>query len=112
MTLAPTSGSGRQRGRPETEDGLPWALVTGGSRGIGRAVVLDLATRGWNVALGFLRNEEAAEEVASAVRALDRKVLLCPYNLVKVDERNSSHLLSRIQRTRCAPWKSPRNVFV
>ena len=56
--MTATVGSGPERGLPETEDGPPWALVTGGSRGIGRAVVLDLAERGWNVALGFLRNEE------------------------------------------------------
>ena len=94
MTPGSTSGSKTERGLPEKEDGHPWALVTGGSRGIGRAVVLDLAARGWNVALGFLRNEEAAEEVASAVRALGREALLCPYNLIKVDERKE--LMTRV----------------
>lgn len=72
----------------------PWALVTGASRGIGRAVALDLAARGWNVALGFLRNEEAAREVASGVRARGQEVLLCPYNLVKPEERRE--LIARV----------------
>ena len=94
MTPEPTSGSRTEWGLPETADDPPWALVTGGSRGIGRAVVLDLAERGWNVALGFLRNEEAAEEVASTVRALGREALLCPYNLVKVDE--TRELMARL----------------
>lgn len=71
-----------------------WALVTGASRGIGRAVALDLAARGWNVAVGFLRSEAAAEEVASGVRAHGRDALLCPYNLVKEDERRE--LIARV----------------
>ena len=36
------------------------ALVTGGSRGIGRTIAVDLARRGADVAISYLRNEEAA----------------------------------------------------
>nr|MDQ3957591.1 SDR family oxidoreductase [Actinomycetota bacterium] len=38
------------------------ALVTGGGRGIGRAITLGLAARGANVVVAYLRNREAAEE--------------------------------------------------
>ena len=46
------------------------ALVTGGSRGIGRAICLELAARGANVAVNYAGNAQAAEEVAEACRAL------------------------------------------
>ena len=49
------------------------ALVTGGGRGIGRAVALELAERGADVLVNYLRNGDAAEETAEAVRALGRK---------------------------------------
>ena len=46
------------------------ALVTGGSRGIGRAVCLELARRGANVAVNYAGNARAAEETAAACREL------------------------------------------
>ncbi|WP_224240964.1 SDR family NAD(P)-dependent oxidoreductase [Hyalangium gracile] len=52
------------------------ALVTGGSRGIGRAVVLELARRGYSVGIGFRDQEARAAEVAREVEALGQKALL------------------------------------
>jgi 3-oxoacyl-[acyl-carrier protein] reductase len=51
------------------------ALVTGGSRGIGRAVVLLLARAGADVAIGFRSRAKEAEEVAAGARALGRRAL-------------------------------------
>ena len=45
------------------------AVVTGGSRGLGRAVCLELAGGGANVALCYAGNEAAAQETAAAVEA-------------------------------------------
>ncbi|HEX4579044.1 MAG TPA: 3-oxoacyl-[acyl-carrier-protein] reductase [Candidatus Dormibacteraeota bacterium] len=45
------------------------ALVTGGSRGIGRACALALAGAGAAVAVGYSANAEAAEEVAGSIRS-------------------------------------------
>ncbi|GAA4452294.1 3-oxoacyl-[acyl-carrier-protein] reductase [Phytohabitans houttuyneae] len=61
------------------EAARPVALVTGGSRGIGRAVVLQLARDGYDVSLCYQSNEEAAERVAkeaaeSGGRVLARRV--------------------------------------
>lgn len=45
-----------------------YALVTGGSRGIGRAVCLKLADMGYNMLINYKGNTEAAEETAKLVR--------------------------------------------
>ncbi|MFF4213442.1 SDR family oxidoreductase [Streptomyces sp. NPDC001796] len=47
----------------------PVTVVTGGSRGIGAATCVRLAADGHDVALGYLRDAEAAERTAEAVRA-------------------------------------------
>lgn len=51
------------------------ALVTGGSRGIGRAVVQRLAEDGFDIAFTFKENTAAAEEAVAAVRASGRRAL-------------------------------------
>ncbi|SFO96525.1 3-oxoacyl-[acyl-carrier-protein] reductase [Oscillibacter sp. PC13] len=51
------------------------AVVTGGSRGIGRAVCLELARGGANVVLCYAGNEAAAQETVSACEALGARAL-------------------------------------
>ena len=51
------------------------AVVTGGARGIGRAIVLRLAEQGADVAFSYRGNEAAATETAAAAEALGRKAL-------------------------------------
>jgi glucose 1-dehydrogenase len=52
------------------------ALVTGASRGIGRACAVELARQGANVGINFRSHPEEAEEVAKEVRAAGAKALL------------------------------------
>jgi len=42
------------------------ALITGGSRGIGRGIALELARLGWDLILNYAKNEKAAKDTASA----------------------------------------------
>ena len=48
-------------------------IVTGGSRGIGRAVALLAAERGWDVAISWQRDDAAGAEVLAAIRAHGRR---------------------------------------
>lgn len=49
------------------------ALVTGGSRGIGRAISLELARRGADVIINYFRNRSAAEETMQEIEKLGRR---------------------------------------
>lgn len=51
------------------------AIVTGGSRGIGRGIALELAKRGATVIVNYQRNAEAAEEVAALIASEGGKAL-------------------------------------
>ena len=57
-------------------------FVTGGSRGIGRAIALRFARDGAErIAIGYLRNDRAAEETADELRALGAEVVLVRGNV-------------------------------
>jgi len=52
------------------------ALVTGGSRGIGRAVAIALADEGADVAINYVSSETAARDVAEHVKKMGRRAML------------------------------------
>jgi enoyl-[acyl-carrier protein] reductase III len=54
---------------------MPFAFVTGGSRGIGRAIVDRLARDGFDVAFNYRRDDAAASEAERSIRAHGRKAL-------------------------------------
>jgi 3-oxoacyl-[acyl-carrier protein] reductase len=51
------------------------AVVTGSSRGVGRAVAMGFATAGADVVINYTSNEKAANEVIERVTALGRKAI-------------------------------------
>ncbi len=62
------------------------ALVTGGGRGIGRAIALRLAREGADVAINYFRNRAPAEETAREIRALGQRSTIIRANVGEVDE--------------------------
>jgi NAD(P)-dependent dehydrogenase (short-subunit alcohol dehydrogenase family) len=61
-------------------------LITGGSRGIGRATALRLASEGADIAFSYASRAGDAEETAAAIRALGRRVVSSPCNVAKPDD--------------------------
>jgi len=54
------------------------AFVTGGSRGVGRAIALEFAARGADVAIVYKSRRESADEAAAAIAAHGRRALALP----------------------------------
>lgn len=59
----------------EVDNSSRVALVTGGSRGIGRAICLELARRGHPVAVNYATRPDAAEEVVAEIESLGGKAM-------------------------------------
>src|SRR3954452_18458527 len=62
------------------------ALITGGSRGIGRASALRLASEGADIAFSYASRAADAEETAAAIRALGRRVVHSACNVARPEE--------------------------
>ena len=62
------------------------ALVTGGSRGIGKACALHLAQAGYNVVINYAGNEEAAKQTVSELEVLGVKAEAVKFDISNHDE--------------------------
>ena len=62
------------------------ALVTGASRGVGRAGALALAKRGYDVAVNYVSNEAAAQAVVAEIQALGVRSLAVRANTAELPE--------------------------
>ena len=61
-------------------------LVTGGSRGIGKAIALEFAARGANIAFNYIRSHKAAAETQSEIEALGVRCLRARAHLGDADK--------------------------
>lgn len=68
-------------------------LVTGGTRGIGRAVVELAAARGFDVAIGYRNDRRAAEEAVAAVEAQGRRAIA-----VQADVASEAAIVAMFER--------------
>lgn len=62
------------------------AMVSGSGRGIGKAIALALAREGADLMITYVRNQQPAEETASAIRALGRRAVVQRSNFSKIEE--------------------------
>ncbi len=69
-------------------------LVTGGARGIGRATVELAASRGFDVAVGYRKDRDAAEAATEAVRASGRRAVA-----VQADVASEADIVSMFEET-------------
>lgn len=65
---------------------MKYALVTGGSRGIGRAVCIEMARLGYPVIVNYLSNEDAALETKAEVEKLGGNAEILKFDVSKVDD--------------------------
>ncbi len=77
------------------------AIVTGGSRGIGKAIVKEFADQGANIAFNFLKSEEESLNIKKEIESKGRKVLIFKqdikdYNAIKVMVEGVKNELGRL----------------
>jgi len=72
------------------------ALITGGGTGVGRSTSLQLAKRGYDVAINYSRSKEDAESTAVAVRELGVKAITIECNVA--DDERVRAMIARCQR--------------
>jgi len=85
----------------QIESSRPVALVTGASRGIGRAIAIELARNGFDLMINFVANEAAATEACAAAWAADKhkqaRVEQCRADVSQAPDR--SRLLATTRET-------------
>jgi NAD(P)-dependent dehydrogenase (short-subunit alcohol dehydrogenase family) len=67
----------------------PVAIVTGGSRGIGRAISLELGKLGYSVVVNYVARRDAAEEVATVIQESGGRASVVRGNIAVAADRNT-----------------------
>jgi 3-oxoacyl-[acyl-carrier protein] reductase len=77
-------------------------LVSGGSRGIGRAIAIALAARGFEVGINYLHNHEAAGDTLAAIHAAGGSAYLLPFDVA--DREATRAAITRDMEARGPYW--------
>ena len=71
------------------------ALITGGARGIGKAIALKLAQHGCNVIIAYYNSADEAEQICTEVQAMGRRTLAVQVNVA--DEHSVAEMMERVK---------------
>lgn len=82
------------------------ALVTGGSRGLGRSIVLKLAEQGTDIVLTYRSNEAQAHEVVRRIESLGRRAVALQLDVA--DSSAFSAFAARVKAVLAATWQRER----
>lgn len=74
----------------------PVAVITGGSRGIGRAVAIALAQQGWNICFSYATNLAAAQETTACIEAAGGRAVAVKADMAKRED--IKHLFEATQQ--------------
>jgi 3-oxoacyl-[acyl-carrier protein] reductase len=69
---------------------MKYALITGGSRGIGKAIALKLAGQGWPVIINYRSNEAAAQATLDEIVAAGGQAELLPFDVANPAETDAA----------------------
>jgi 3-oxoacyl-[acyl-carrier protein] reductase len=73
------------------------AIVTGGARGIGRAIALELARRGADVAFNYAKSAEAAEALTKEIEALGVRVMASQCDVASTE--SAANMVKQVKET-------------
>jgi 3-oxoacyl-[acyl-carrier protein] reductase len=85
-------------------------LVSGGSRGIGRAIAVALSAQGYEVAINYLRNHEAATATLASIEAAGGAAYLLPFDVA--DREAAKTAITQDMDTRGPYWGIVSNAGV
>ena len=86
------------------------AIVTGGSRGLGKDIALSLARTGIDVILTYHTNQQEGDKVVDTIRGLGRKALALPFDVSKISSFDA--FLAQVKTVLRETWNTEKVDFL